>query len=76
MIFWGFEINACKLFSAILIITETFRSYLNTIKIFTEYIQKNIAIRQKISKKYPRGTGGNNSKYEISDLTPIELNKK
>lgn len=29
-----------------------------------------------ISKKYPRETGGNNSRYEISDLTPTEFNKK
>lgn len=42
IIFWGFEINAGKVFSAILIISETFMSYLKIIKIFTDYIHKNI----------------------------------
>jgi len=60
---------------AVLIIAETFRSHLNIINIFAEYIHKNITER-KISKKYPRGTGGNNSQYEFSNLTPIEFNKK
>lgn len=46
MIFWGFEINAGKLFSSILIISEIFKSYLKLIKMFTDYIHKSITIRE------------------------------
>lgn len=55
IIFWGFEINAGKLFSAILIISETFNSYLKIIKIFTDHIYKNITIRKRPQRNIQAG---------------------